>query len=75
MDRTRCSRQRERRVPVRKQISKEVARILDLPDVKERLQAVGFHLAPTTPEEHDRILRAQIETFSQVVRLAGLRPK
>jgi hypothetical protein len=30
---------------------------------------------PTTPEEMDRILRADIETFSEVVRLAGLRPK
>jgi hypothetical protein len=36
---------------------------------------VGFQLAPTTPEEHDRILRAQIETLSKVVRLAGLRAK
>ncbi len=28
--------------PILKKISKEVARILDLPDVKERMQAVGF---------------------------------
>jgi tripartite-type tricarboxylate transporter receptor subunit TctC len=59
--------------PILNQISKEVARILDLPEVKERLQALGFHLAPTTPEEHDRILRAQIETFSQVARQVGLK--
>jgi hypothetical protein len=30
-------------------------------------------IAGTTPEEHDRILRAQIEAFSRVVKLAGLR--
>lgn len=58
---------------VRSQISKEVARVLDLPDVKERMQAMGFVPAPSTPEEHDRILRAQIESFSRVVKLAGLR--
>ena len=57
------------------QISKEVARILSLPDVKERMQAVGFAPAPTTPEEYDKILRGQIETFSKLVRDAGLRPK
>jgi tripartite-type tricarboxylate transporter receptor subunit TctC len=60
--------------PVLNQISKEVARIFALPDVKERLQALGFHLDPTTPEEHDRILRAQIETFAQVAKLVGLKP-
>ena len=61
--------------PVLNQISKEVARILDLPDVKERLHAMSFHLAPSTPEEHDRILRVQIETFSEVAKLVGLKVK
>ncbi len=61
--------------PILNKVSKEVARIFDLPDVKERLQAMGFHLAPSTPEEHDRILRDQIETFSQVARLVGLKAK
>jgi hypothetical protein len=31
--------------------------------------------APTTPEEHDRILRADIETFTRVVKVAGLLAK
>ena len=55
------------------QISREVARILTLPDVSERMLNQGFVSAPTTPEEYDRILRAQIETLSKVVRDAGLR--
>jgi tripartite-type tricarboxylate transporter receptor subunit TctC len=57
------------------QISKEVARVLDLPDVKERLQGIGFVAAPSTPEECDKILSAQIETLSRLVSDAGLRPK
>jgi tripartite-type tricarboxylate transporter receptor subunit TctC len=57
------------------QISKEVGRILDLPDIKDRLQGMGYVTAPTTPEEFDRILREQIATLSKVVRDAGLRPK
>ena len=59
--------------PVRERISAEVGRIFALPEVKERLQALGFHLAPTTPDEHDRIIRSQIETFSRVVRMIGLK--
>jgi tripartite-type tricarboxylate transporter receptor subunit TctC len=59
--------------PILNQISQEVARILDLPEVKERLHAMAFNLAPTTPQEHDRILREQIATFSEVARRVGLK--
>jgi len=61
--------------PVLNQLSKEVGRIFELPDIKERLKNFDFVSAPTTPEEHNKILRADIETFSGVVKLAGLRPK
>jgi tripartite-type tricarboxylate transporter receptor subunit TctC len=57
------------------QISKEIARILDLPDVRERTQAIGYVPEPTTPEEHSRILRGQIQTLTQLVSDAGLKPK
>jgi tripartite-type tricarboxylate transporter receptor subunit TctC len=56
-------------------ISREVTRILDLADIKERMLAQGFIAAPTTPEEYDKILRGQIETLSRVVREAGLRTR
>ena len=59
-------------LPILNQINKEVRRILDLADIKERLHNFDFVSATTTPEEHDRIVRADIETFSNVVRLAGM---
>src|SRR5688572_8655060 len=61
--------------PILNQVSSEVRRIFDLPDVKERLKNFDYFLAPTTPQELDKIVRADIETFSEVVRLAGLRGK
>ena len=61
--------------PILAKISKEVGRILMLPDVKQRFDNIDFHPQPTTPEEHERIIRADIATFSGVVQLAGLRPK
>ena len=60
---------------VRRQIAREVARIFELPDIKERMKNFDFTPQPSTPEEHERILHADIETFSGVVRLAGLRPR
>jgi tripartite-type tricarboxylate transporter receptor subunit TctC len=56
-----------------RQISNEVRRIFELPDVKERLKNYDYFLAPTTPEDLDRILRADVATFTEVVALAGLR--
>ena len=57
------------------QLSKEIARILDSPDVKERLQNISYVSAPSTPEEYDKILRTQIEGLAKIVRDAGLKPK
>ena len=57
------------------QINKAVARILEQPDVKERLTSLGYHPEPTTAAEYDKLLRGQIETLSRVVRDAGLRGK
>ena len=55
------------------QTNKEIARILNLPDINARLQSVGFFPSPSTPEEYDTILREQIESLSKLVRIAGLR--
>ncbi len=60
---------------IRQHLSKEVARILALPDVRERLQSVAFHIAYGTPEETDKSLRTDIAAFNKLVREAGLRAK
>lgn len=61
--------------PILNQISKDIARVINLPDIKERLQAIGLTPAPSTPEEYDKILREQIAALSKLVRDAGLRAK
>jgi tripartite-type tricarboxylate transporter receptor subunit TctC len=61
--------------PILHKISKEVHRIFEMPDVRERLKNYDYYLSPTTPEELDQILKSDIATFSEVVSLAGLRAK
>jgi tripartite-type tricarboxylate transporter receptor subunit TctC len=61
--------------PILNQISREVARALDLPDIKERLNAINFVIAPSTPEAYDRIVREQMSMISTLVIAAGLRGK
>jgi len=57
------------------QLNKEMGRILALPDVKERTQAIGYVIDPSTPEEYNKIVRDQILTLAKLVRDAGLKPK
>lgn len=54
------------------QLSREVGRVLELKDVRERLQDMGFHIAHTLPDETDRLLRLDIQSFTKQVRTLGL---
>jgi tripartite-type tricarboxylate transporter receptor subunit TctC len=56
-------------------LSTEIARILELPDVKERLRALGADPAPTTPAGFDAHVRAEVAKFEKIVRDAGMKPE
>jgi tripartite-type tricarboxylate transporter receptor subunit TctC len=58
---------------IRQQISKEIAAILALSDVRERLTASAFHITPKAPEEHDRKLREDVAAFTAIVKQIGLK--
>lgn len=62
-------------IAIRRQISREMARNIALPEVRERLQNLGFHVTTATPEEHEKNLRADIEVFARIAREAGLKSK
>ena len=46
-----------------------------LPDVKERLLALGADPAPTTPEEFDTHVRAEVAKFKKIVQDAEIKPE
>ena len=56
-------------------LSGEIARIVELPDVKERLQTLGADPAPSTPEEFDAYVRTEVAKFKKIVRDAGIKPE
>lgn len=58
---------------IRSQISRDVARVFEMPDVKEKLNLQAYHAAPTTPTEHDAIIREQIQSFGEIIRRLGLK--
>jgi len=58
--------------PILNQLNREVARVLALPDVKERLQSYDFNVTSSTAEEIDKQLRQDIASFRKVGIAAGL---
>ena len=54
-------------------LQRQIARIVALPDVKERLDALGFAPVASTPEAYAAQIKADIETWSKVVRDANIK--
>jgi tripartite-type tricarboxylate transporter receptor subunit TctC len=52
-------------------VNKEVVRVLNLPDIKERMLTQGATPAPTTPEEFDAFIRSEVKRFAKVLIAAG----
>ncbi len=56
---------------IKDKLANEVARILGLPDVKERLQTQGATGRPMPPREFDAFIRSEVERLAKVVKASG----
>jgi tripartite-type tricarboxylate transporter receptor subunit TctC len=54
-------------------LHREIARIIAMPDMKERLPALGFEPVVSTPEEFGKQIRIEIETWGKVIRAANIK--
>jgi tripartite-type tricarboxylate transporter receptor subunit TctC len=54
-------------------LNREITRILDLPDVRQRWSALGGESIPMTPEEFDKFIAEQIATFTKLARAANIK--
>ena len=53
-------------------LQQEIARVLNLPDVRERLMAVGAEPVGSTPEQFGNFLRSEITKWAGVVKATGI---
>jgi len=58
--------------PILDKVSKDIATVLAMPDVKEKLEVQGSFPAPTTPEQFDTIIRNDTERYGKILRDAGI---
>ena len=52
-------------------LSQEIARVLRLPDVRERLLSQGIEPASSTPEEFSAYIRSEMTKWAKVVKASG----
>ena len=53
-------------------LNAEIARILNLPEIKDRLTSQGAILVGNTPEEFTAFLRSEMATATKIVKAAGM---
>jgi tripartite-type tricarboxylate transporter receptor subunit TctC len=58
--------------PIIDKIRTEVARILEMPDIKERFAAGGAVTVPTTADELDARIRRETAAFKTIVEKANI---
>jgi tripartite-type tricarboxylate transporter receptor subunit TctC len=59
--------------PVVSQLSQEMARILNLPDVKDKITARGAAIKTSTPDEFEKFVRAEVEKITKVMKAGGVK--
>jgi tripartite-type tricarboxylate transporter receptor subunit TctC len=61
--------------PILTKVSEDIAKVLQMPDVREKLLAQGSIPAPNTPAEFDAINKSDTERYSKILKDAGITPQ
>jgi len=59
--------------PIIALLHSEIARIIAVPEMKERLATLGFEPVVSTPKEFGAQIRAEIERWGNVIRAANIK--
>ena len=54
---------------------KEIARVVQLPEVKQKLIEQGADPVGSSPEELDRVVKSELKSWAAVIREAGIKPE
>ncbi len=60
---------------IRTKVSQDIAKVLQMPDVSEKLLKQGSIPAPNTPAEFDAINKSDTERYGKILKDAGINPQ
>ena len=58
--------------PILNKVSQDIARVLRLPDVAEKMKGQGLVIATQSPDEFDAMIRSEAERYGRILRDAGV---
>jgi tripartite-type tricarboxylate transporter receptor subunit TctC len=61
--------------PILAKVSEDIAKVLEMGDVREKLLAQGSIPAPSTPSEFDAINKSDTERYGKILKDAGITPQ
>jgi hypothetical protein len=61
--------------PIINKLNREIVKILGLPEIGERLRALGAEPTPSTPAEMDSFVAKQLQIATQIAKKAGIEPQ
>ena len=59
--------------PLIDRVNADLARVLALPDVKERFVTLGADITPSTPERFGAVMKADADKWGKVVKAAHIK--
>jgi len=58
---------------IQKRLSNEIMAVLAMPEVKERLQALGYEVDGLRPEEFEALINKENNRWSNFIRQSGIK--
>ncbi len=59
--------------PIVAKLNKEITRVLNLPELTQHWATIGAQAAPTTPEQFDKVVAAQVVLVTKLARAAKIK--
>ena len=61
--------------PILDKVSEDIARVLQMPDVAEKMKNQGLVVVTQSPEKFDEMIKSETERYSKILRDAGVGAK
>jgi tripartite-type tricarboxylate transporter receptor subunit TctC len=61
--------------PIVARLNADIRKAITTPEVRARLESLGFEVLGDTPEEFEATIRTDVEIFRKIVTTAGIKPE